>query len=76
LLSALARTGFARDSSAVRNVPSVVGLDGKGGFEGIACDGRGVGSGYMVLMEGNVVNSVFLVFVSIYLHPVFLGPLE
>jgi len=70
-LSALACTGFARDSSAVGNVPSVVGLDGEGGFGGPACDGRGVSSDYMVLMEGNVVNSVFLIFVSIYLHPVF-----
>jgi len=49
----------------------VVGLDGEGGFGGPACDGRGVSSDYMVLMEGNVVNSVFFIFVSIYLHPVF-----
>ena len=36
----------ARDSSAVRIVPSVV--DGECDFQGPGCDGKGVGSGHMV----------------------------
>jgi len=40
----------AQDSSAIRTLPSVVDDDGVCGcdFEGPACDGTGVGSGYMV----------------------------
>jgi len=38
----------ARDSSAVRTLPSVIYDDSECDFEGPVCDGIGVGSGHMV----------------------------